>query len=238
MNKHKYSTAALILITVLVATAGVIGLDSSDLDDLCDTNDRFIYRTGGNWECKAEEWLDSDGDTATGNYNFDSNTFVIDAANNRVGIGTASPAYPLEVNKNVSGISIYSQANISATGYNTRTSVFDSSKNAFDYIHDAEDYKTNGEIDHKKFYGYAGTVESTDYSRPVVIQELDENCTETYDEILNETIKTCSPYYYETTTYPYTKTEEQVSITAEIDLLRQAVYELNEKVKILEAKCK
>jgi hypothetical protein len=30
--------------------------------------------------------------------NFDSNTFVIDATNNRVGVGTASPSYPLDVN--------------------------------------------------------------------------------------------------------------------------------------------
>ena len=29
--------------------------------------------------------------------NFDSNTFVIDATNNRVGVGTASPSYPLDV---------------------------------------------------------------------------------------------------------------------------------------------
>ena len=33
--------------------------------------------------------------------NFDSNTFVIDATNNRVGVGTASPAYPLDVNGNI-----------------------------------------------------------------------------------------------------------------------------------------
>ena len=30
--------------------------------------------------------------------NFDSNTFVIDATNNRVGVGTSSPSYPLDVN--------------------------------------------------------------------------------------------------------------------------------------------
>lgn len=40
--------------------------------------------------------LDS-GDTATGNYNFDSGTLYVDATNNRVGIGTASPGAPLHV---------------------------------------------------------------------------------------------------------------------------------------------
>jgi hypothetical protein len=34
---------------------------------------------------------------ASGNVNIDSDTFYVDAANNRVGIGTQSPAYPLDV---------------------------------------------------------------------------------------------------------------------------------------------
>lgn len=45
----------------------------------------------------ADDYLKNDGDTATGDYNFDSNTLVIDSTNDRVGIGTASPATPLEV---------------------------------------------------------------------------------------------------------------------------------------------
>ena len=40
--------------------------------------------------------LDS-GDTATGNYNFDSGTFYIDSSNNRVGIGTTNPSAKLDV---------------------------------------------------------------------------------------------------------------------------------------------
>jgi len=35
---------------------------------------------------------------ASGNVNIDSNTLYVDAANNRVGIGTTSPLYPLDVN--------------------------------------------------------------------------------------------------------------------------------------------
>ena len=45
----------------------------------------------------ADDYLKNDGDTATGDYNFDSNTLFIDSTNNRVGIGTASPAVKLDV---------------------------------------------------------------------------------------------------------------------------------------------
>lgn len=50
-------------------------------------------------------------------------------------------------------------------------------------------------------------------------------------------------YYYEDgikkelITYPYTKMEEGVELGSEVDVLRQAVYELNERVKYLEANC-
>ena len=37
------------------------------------------------------------GDTATGNYSFDSGTFFIDSTNNRVGIGTSTPTNKLEI---------------------------------------------------------------------------------------------------------------------------------------------
>ena len=42
-------------------------------------------------------YLRDTGDTATGNYTFDSNTFFIDSTKNRVGIGTSSLSYVLEV---------------------------------------------------------------------------------------------------------------------------------------------
>jgi len=131
------------------------------------------------------------------------------SVNGDVGIGTTGPSYPLEVNGNNSGVSIYSQGNVSATGYITRTSVFDKSQgSALALIKDADDLKTNDEIDHSKFYGYAGEFEVTDYSRP----ETREVCNG----------EECSDETY----YPYTKIEEGVSLDAEIDLLRQAVYEL------------
>jgi len=141
-----------------------------------------------------------------------------------VGIGTTSPSYPLEIDGDVSGISLYTSANISATGYNTRTSVFDTSKNVWDYIKDASDYLTLGKIDHSKFYGYVGEYSITDYSKQVNESYEEEVCEEII--IKNETTQQC---YNETKyriIYPYTKQEAQISINKEIDLLRQAVYEL------------
>ena len=139
-----------------------------------------------------------------------------------VGIGTTSPSYPLEINGDVSGISLYTSANISATGYNTRTSVFDKSKNVWDYIKDASYYLIDEKIDHSKFYGYVGTLLITDYSRPVETEYVEEVCKE--NEKTFEII--CINQTKIRTTYPYTKTEGQISLGAEIDILRQAVYEL------------
>ena len=49
--------------------------------------------------------LENTGDTATGNYTFDSGTFFIDSTNNRLGIGTTTPQNTLNVigDVNVSG---------------------------------------------------------------------------------------------------------------------------------------
>ncbi len=44
-----------------------------------------------------DAYLLNTGDTATGNYTFDTDTFFIDAGNNRVGIGTTTPAQTLSV---------------------------------------------------------------------------------------------------------------------------------------------
>ena len=66
-----------------------------------DTN-TGIYSPG------ADQVAISTGGTAritvngSGNVNIDSNTLYVDAANNRVGIGTSSPGYPLTVNGRIS----------------------------------------------------------------------------------------------------------------------------------------
>lgn len=161
-------------------------------------------------------WFDA---RDTGAYNVA--TLKVDS-NDRVGIalsGTTRPSYPLHVLGNTSGITIYSEANISATGYITRTSTFDKSKgNALDLIKDSSELRDiNGKIIHSNFYGFV-EYDAVDYSRPVVTYG-DINGDGKAEEIID---------------YPYTIKEQGVNIVDEIELLRQAIYELkneNENLK-------
>ena len=55
--------------------------------------------------------------TASGNINFDSNTLYVDTTNNRVGIGTSSPATPLHtVQSGQSSIALFQNTNASWAG--------------------------------------------------------------------------------------------------------------------------
>lgn len=166
---------------------------------------------------------------AGGGDNDDRKLFV--GIDSKVGINTVSPSYPLEVTGNVSGISIYSEANISATGYNTRTSVYDKTEgSALDLIKDADELiDIKGNIIHENFYGYAGKINVTDYSIPVIVEIFEEVCE---DDICEDVIK-------EETTYPYKKEVGQVSLGSEIDVLRQAVYELKTENDLIKSElCK
>ncbi len=142
-----------------------------------------------------------------------------------VGIGTATPSHPLTVVGNTSGISIWADGNVSASGYITRTSVFDTTKSVWDYIKDASYYLKDEEIEHKKFYGFV-EYETTDFDRPI-IEEYEEEVCEWNEETLED--ENCVNETREKTDYPYKKMEQGISLDKEIDLLRQAVYELKEE---------
>ncbi len=139
-----------------------------------------------------------------------------------LGIGTATPSYPLEVNgESGSGISIYASGDISGEDIIDRTSIYDKSRgSALSFIKDADDYLSNGEIDHKKFYSYAGEFEVTDYDRP---EEVAGDCLDESDE---ET--TCN-----VTIYPYIKAVEGISMSNGMSVLRQATYELKTENQML-----
>lgn len=72
--------------------------------------DGQVSALNGFWSLGATVIGDAAGDTFTinatnvgipNNLNFDSNTLFIDAANNRVGVGTAAPAYKFDVNGSI-----------------------------------------------------------------------------------------------------------------------------------------
>lgn len=152
-------------------------------------------------------WINSGG-TSTGNFIFsgDVSTYLLfsDANNNRIGIDTNTPDYPLDVDTDVSGISIYALENVSATGYLMHTTVYDKSKgNATDWINDADTYLSlDNTINHSRFYGYVG-----DYPKTYEITVFNKTSG------LNET-KIVTEYI------------PQVSLNMEVDMLRQAVYEM------------
>lgn len=164
-----------------------------------------------------------------------------------VGIGTTSPTYPLTVFGNVSTVSIWADGNVSATGYITRTSVFDKSKDVWDYIKDSDYYKIAGKIDHTKFYGYV-EYPNTDFNRPVEEEYQEEECNEVVEENCKDffgfdkpnctiTYKTeCNNITKTRITYPYTIQEQGVDLGKEIDVLRQAIYELKQENEELRAR--
>lgn len=190
------------------------------------------------------------GDFAT-NGQITSNGIGTNYFMGKVGIGTFTPTYPLEVGSNVSGISIYAQANISATGYLTRTSNYDKSKGeASLYIQDSSYYlKEDGSIDHTKFYGFT-EYDKTDLTRPVneiktqqechtepikeAEEALDGNLNGTLEETIEEanpkTQEICKDVQITVTTYPYTVKEQAVNLESEINMLRQALYDTQKEI--------
>ena len=138
--------------------------------------------------------------------NFRNEKMRITSAGN-VGIGTTTPTFPLTVMNNVTAISIWASSNVSATGYITRTSVYDKTKGrALDLIKDSDGYKNaDGSINHQAFYGFV-SYDKIDYSKPEI------NLIDGNEEII----------------YPYNITEEGISLDDEINLLRQAVFEIKD----------
>jgi hypothetical protein len=89
-------------------TVGAVGIELSN-DDIALTAGYEIPLTASTTEWVTaythsqdnsqahSDYLLNTGDTATGDYNFDSNTLFIDSTNNRLGLGTTSPASHLHI---------------------------------------------------------------------------------------------------------------------------------------------
>ena len=76
--------------------AGAPGWDSTKSTvDTGDSNWDAAYTHSTDSDQAHSDYMKNNGDTATGNYNFDSGTLYIDAVANEVGIGTTSPGEQL-----------------------------------------------------------------------------------------------------------------------------------------------
>ena len=200
--------------------------------------------TGGNWGLRTA----IDGGYRLDVFNSGSpiNAMTVHI-NGNVGIGTTTPYYPLTVLTNTSqangSISIWASGNISATGFITRTDVYDKSKgNALDYIKDAGELKyINGTINHKSFgysyVSYNNQKQNGTRNESYIVNEIIRTENETlFDVIQNRTIEREVNIYGNVTkinvipTYQIYK-EEGIDLGKEVSMLKQAVFELNEKVK-------
>lgn len=144
-----------------------------------------------------------------------------------LGILTTNPLYPLQVNANVSGISIYAQANISATGYITRTDVYDKNGGtALSKLKDASAYVNyDGTINHKAFeYSYVNYT---------ITKQVGENKINKKQFVCDENNKCEYVDYVETVPVYATVMEEGVDLVKEVALLKQAVYETNHRINTI-----
>jgi hypothetical protein len=101
-------------------------------------------------------------------------------------------------------------------------------------------------------------MEVTDYSKPETESYIIEDCEidsvitgydaiekidektgkiEIYESPIIENVENCINVTKQRTIYPHTKIEEGVKVESEVELLRQALYELKQKVEYLEDNC-
>ena len=144
---------------------------------------------------------------------------------------TTVPSYPLTVYGATSGISAWFEENISATGYNTRTSVFDKTDgSALSKTHDASYYlKEDGiTINHTAFDG-GRCYELIDYDNPIItIKWCDVELWKKTGESICQEIKPISKDYekFEEITYP-NKTECDMPLSKMVVKHEQGIYDLN-----------
>ncbi len=85
------------LATIGTITSGTWNSTAIDISDYTNLTAGTNITLSGDTLNVDDAFLSNTGDTATGNYTFDTDTLTIDATNNRVGIGTASPGSKLHI---------------------------------------------------------------------------------------------------------------------------------------------
>ena len=151
-----------------------------------------------------------------------------------IGTGNTNPQYPLQVFTNTSAangsVSIWAAGNVSAAGYITRTTVYDKTAGkALPKIKDASAYlKPDGSINHSAFYGYVGSEPGYNFTAAPILRSIPSTQCDAPDYSEEKTPATvCTTVWRTETTYPEIR-EDAVSLNREIDVLRQALYELKQ----------
>jgi len=165
---------------------------------------RLLKNGESHWETDQKHYYGLDSNTSVG---WDGINFVVDT------------------NANGGDGNLWLSNNVSAIDFITRTSVFDKERgDALSLVKDADELiDEKGEILHDRFAGYT-TMQVTDFSRP----EIEIYEYESIDENNNKII-----VQRERTIYPHKKLEDGVSLGTEIDVLRQAVYDLGQTNELL-----
>lgn len=159
---------------------------------------------------------------------------------------TTKPSYPLTVYGSTSGITAWFSNNISATGYNTRTEVYDKGrgdaltniKNADDYMKKDEQGKITNEINHTAFYG-GRCYEMIDYDNPIItLKWCDVKEWERTGTWKCQDKKVDGWKIFEQITYK-NKTECDMPLVTTVMTHEQGIYELSKENKLLKSElCK
>lgn len=56
---HKNSTIALFILIGIITIGSIIALNSQDIDEVCSTNNTFLYKTSGTWNCFNKQYEDT-----------------------------------------------------------------------------------------------------------------------------------------------------------------------------------
>jgi hypothetical protein len=233
-----FSTSSPLYLKGTVSTTdGLFYLDRSNFTSwytqtLPTTEDGFVYikigvHKGGSWFLEVDKPIYEFKDGKLRMHGEKENTRSDNFKEYFGSADDASISYDgtnLVFNTSESGSAIaYFSNNISATGYITRTSVFDKSRgSALSLIKDVSQLiDSKGKIKHSEFYGYT-LQEVTDFSKPVIEETFIDKC---YFDDKDKDKKICYEEKIEKTTYPYKTFEEGVNIVEEIELLRQALVE-------------
>jgi hypothetical protein len=163
----------------------------------------------------------------------------VDVTNSNVGIGTINPTEKLDINGAVKvANNIITDGNVYAKDFITTSKVADSKDGikALDKISNIGEWLKNGEIQYDKHY--AGVEFKKQFVKDIIITyENKERCFEYDSNIIGKIEKVCETKSVKIETPVYdTQIVKGLSMETRVAEMEKMIYELNEKIKVLERK--